>query len=31
MMEGVSGTEVVERAENLFFDGGLASTNFFGA
>jgi hypothetical protein len=31
MMEGVSGIEVVGRAENPFLDGGLASTNFFGA
>jgi len=31
MTEGLSGTEAVERAENLFLDGGLASTNFFGA
>jgi hypothetical protein len=31
MMQGLSGTEVVERTENLFLDGGLASTNFFGA
>jgi hypothetical protein len=30
MMEGLSGTEVVGRAENPFLDGGLASTNFFG-
>ena len=30
MTGGLSGTEVVERAENLFLNGGLASTNFFG-
>jgi hypothetical protein len=30
MTGGLSGTEVVERAENLFLDGELASTNFFG-
>jgi hypothetical protein len=29
-MGGLSETEVVERAENLFLDGGLANTNFFG-
>lgn len=29
MTERLSGIEVVERAENLFLDGGLASTNFF--
>jgi hypothetical protein len=30
MTEGLSGTEVVGRAENPFLDGGLVSTNFFG-
>jgi hypothetical protein len=29
MTEGLSGTEVLERVENLFFDGGLASKNSF--
>jgi hypothetical protein len=30
MTEGLSGTEVVGRGENLFLDRGLASTSFFG-
>ncbi len=31
MTEGLFGIEVVGRVENPFLDGGLASTNFFGA
>ena len=31
MTERLSGIEVVELAEKLFLDGGLSSTNFFGA
>jgi hypothetical protein len=31
MTEGLSWAEALERAEKLFLDGGLASTNFFGA
>ncbi len=31
MTEGLSGTEAVECAENLFLGGVLASTKFFGA